>query len=103
MRRSEPYPVHVSRSTSTTVMITKVAVAGGTAPQLGQAIVTAIQDYPDLLQAIVLTRPNSKIPQWLEKLEVEIRRVDYMSEDSLVDALEDVHTVNQPLACSFIS
>ncbi|KAF9692919.1 hypothetical protein EKO04_009081 [Ascochyta lentis] len=74
-------------------MVIKVAVAGGTAPQLGRAIVTAIQDYPDQLQAVVLTRPGSNIPLWLEKLNVEIRRVDYASEDSLADALQDVHTV----------
>lgn len=76
-------------------MVIKVAIAGGTAPQLGRAIVTAIQDYPDQLQAIVLTRPSSKIPPWLERLSVEIRRVDYMSEDLLVDQLKDVHTVCQ--------
>ena len=75
-------------------MALKVAIAGGTAPQLGRAIVTAIQDYPDQLQAIVLTRPGSKTPLWLEKLSVEIIRVDYMSEDSLVEALKDVHTVS---------
>ncbi|KAF1359638.1 NAD(P)-binding protein [Lizonia empirigonia] len=74
-------------------MVIKVAIAGGTAPQLGRAIVTGIQDYPDQLQAIVLTGPSSKIPPWLEKLNMEIRRVDYMSEPSLVEALEDVHTV----------
>lgn len=74
-------------------MVIKVAVAGGTAPQLGRAIVTAIGDYPDQLQAIVLTRPSSKIPPWLEKLGVEIRRVDYLSEASLIDGLKGVHTV----------
>ncbi|KAJ4366695.1 hypothetical protein N0V95_000023 [Ascochyta clinopodiicola] len=74
-------------------MVIKVAVAGGTAPQLGRAIVTAIHSYPDQLQAIVLTRPDSKIPSWLEKLDVEIRRVDYMSEQSLADVLQDIHTV----------
>ena len=75
-------------------MVTNIAVAGGTAPQLGRAIVTAIQDYPDQLRAIVLTRPSSKIPSWLENLNVEIRKVDYMSEDSLTGALKDVHTVS---------
>lgn len=82
-------------------MAIKVAVAGGTAPQLGRAIVTAIQDYPDQLQAIVLTRLSSKIPLWLQKLNVEIRRVDYMSEDSLLDALKDVHTVSHPRCLNF--
>jgi hypothetical protein len=76
-------------------MTIKVAIAGGTAPQLGKAIVRAIQDYSDELQAIVLTRPSSKIPPWLEKLDVEIRRVDYNSEASLVEALKDVHTVSR--------
>jgi len=75
-------------------MVIKVAIAGGTAPQLGRAIVTAIQDYPDQLQAIVLTRPSSRIPSWLERLNVEIRRVDYLSEDSLVVALDGVNTVS---------
>lgn len=76
-------------------MAIKVAIAGGTAPQLGKAIVTAIQDYPGQLQAVVLTRSSSRIHEWLENLDVEIRRVDYMSEDSLADALKDVHTVGQ--------
>jgi hypothetical protein len=76
-------------------MAIKVGIAGGTAPQLGKAIVTAMQDYTDQLEAIVLTRPSSKIPEWLEKLNVEVRRVDYMSKDSLVKVLQDVHTVRQ--------
>jgi hypothetical protein len=76
-------------------MAIKVAIAGGTALQLGKAIVSAMQDYTDQLEAIVLTRPSSKIPEWLEKLNVEVRRVDYMSEDCLVKALQDVHTVSR--------
>jgi hypothetical protein len=76
-------------------MAIKIVIAGGTAPQLGKAIVTAMQDYTDQLEAIVLTRPSSKIPEWLEKLNVEVRRVDYMSEDCLVKALQDVHTVSR--------
>lgn len=76
-------------------MVIKVAVAGGTAPQLGRAILTAVQDYPDQIQAVVLTRLGSKIPPWLENLNADIRRVDYLDENSLVDALKDVHTVSR--------
>ncbi len=74
-------------------MIT-VAVAGGTAPGLGRAIVTAIQQYPDQLRVIVLSRQTSTVPSWLEESDIEVRKVDYSSRDSLYDALRGVHTVN---------
>ncbi|KAH7092320.1 hypothetical protein FB567DRAFT_235860 [Paraphoma chrysanthemicola] len=73
-------------------MIT-IAVAGGTSPGLGRAVVTAIQDYPDKLHAVVLSRKSSAVPQWLQETGIEVRKVDYNSEDSLFAALQGVHTV----------
>ena len=73
-------------------MIT-IAVAGGTSPGLGRSVVTAIQQYPDQLKAIVLSRESSKVPSWLQETNVEVRKVDYSSEDSLFAALQGVHTV----------
>jgi putative lipoic acid-binding regulatory protein len=76
-------------------MIT-VAVAGGTSPGLGRAVVTAIQEYPDKLQAIVLSRESSKIPEWLQQSGIEVRKVDYNSAESLYAALQGIHTVGLP-------
>ncbi|CAO2652030.1 Nn.00g003130.m01.CDS01 [Neocucurbitaria sp. VM-36] len=70
-------------------MIT-VAVAGGTSPGLGRSVVTAIQRYPNQLKVVVLSRQALKAPEWLEEIRVEVRKVDYSSEDSLYDALQDV-------------
>ncbi len=73
----------------------KVAVAGGTSPGLGRAVVTAIQEYPDQLDVIVLSRQSSQIPGWLQNARVEVRKVDYASEESLYEALHGVHTVRR--------
>jgi hypothetical protein len=73
-------------------MIT-VAVAGGTSPGLGRAVVTAVQQYPDQLQACVLSRESSIVPEWLQKKGIEVRKVDYSSEDSLYAALKGIQTV----------
>ncbi|KAH7356033.1 hypothetical protein BKA66DRAFT_474373 [Pyrenochaeta sp. MPI-SDFR-AT-0127] len=73
-------------------MIT-IAVAGGSSSGLGRSIVRAIQQYPDQLRAVVLSRQSSKVPAWLEETGIEVRKVDYSSEDSLYDALQGIHTV----------
>ena len=73
-------------------MIT-VAVAGGTSPGVGRAIVAAIGQHADGMKAIVLGRATSKTPQWLEDMGIEVRKVDYESVESLVAALEGVDTV----------
>lgn len=72
-------------------MIT-VAVPGGTSPGLGRAVVTALKQYADITP-VVLSRQASQIPQWLKEAGVEVRRVDYTSEESLYNALQGVHTV----------
>jgi uncharacterized protein YbjT (DUF2867 family) len=73
-------------------MIT-VAVAGGTSPGLGRSILEALKKYPEKLHAVVLSRNESKTPQWLKDLDIEVRRVNYKSETSLKAALVGVHTV----------
>lgn len=72
-----------------------IAVAGGTSPGLGRSVVTAILQKHDQLKPIVLSRKSSKTPVWLKDAGVEVRRVDYGSEESLFDALQGVHTVNK--------
>lgn len=79
-------------------MIT-VAVAGGSSPGLGRAVVTAIQKRSDELEVVVLSRKSSQIPAWLQDTRVEVRKVDYTSEDSLFEALQGVHTVSEPGHC----
>lgn len=74
-------------------MIT-VAVAGGTSPALGRSILEALKQYPNEIKPVVLSRNTSHTPQWLDHLAIEVRRVDYESDDSLREALRDVHTVN---------
>jgi uncharacterized protein YbjT (DUF2867 family) len=69
-----------------------VAVAGGTSPGLGRSIVRALHLHPDHCP-VVLSRLSSKTPDWLQELGVETRKVDYHSQDSLVQALGSVHTV----------
>lgn len=69
-----------------------VAIAGGTSPGLGRSILCALQKHPDHTP-IVLSRQFSTTPKWLEDMSIEVRRVDYESQESLVTALKDVHTV----------
>jgi uncharacterized protein YbjT (DUF2867 family) len=76
-------------------MIT-VAIPGGTSPGLGRSILEAIQEHPKELHPVVLSRKSSQTPDWLKKLDIEVRKVDYSSEDSLVEALQGVHTVRIP-------
>ncbi|KAF2740278.1 NAD(P)-binding protein [Polyplosphaeria fusca] len=73
-------------------MIT-IAIAGGTSLGLGRSIVRAAKSYPSQLQPIVLGRKSSQTPAWLEQEGVEVRKVDYADENSLVEALKGVHTV----------
>lgn len=70
-----------------------VAVPGGTSPGLGRAVVKAIAET-DGLTPIVLTRPSSKIPEWLQASKIEVRRVDYSSEESCFAALEGINIVS---------
>jgi uncharacterized protein YbjT (DUF2867 family) len=70
-----------------------VAIPGGTSPGLGRSIVTALVSNKHHTP-IVLSRQTSKVPQWLADLKVEVRRVDYASEESLIKGLGGVHTVN---------
>ncbi|KAF2469996.1 NAD(P)-binding protein [Lindgomyces ingoldianus] len=73
-------------------MIT-VAVAGGTSPAVGRAILVGLKQYPEQLKPVVLGRVTSETPKWLLDMGIEVRKVDYSSEDSLISALRDVHTV----------
>jgi uncharacterized protein YbjT (DUF2867 family) len=73
-----------------------VAVAGGTSPGLGRAVLEALLDNASHTP-IVLSRSSSKTPQWLQELGVEVRKVDYQSEESLVHALQGVHTASMSL------
>lgn len=77
-------------------MIT-VAVAGGTSPALGRSILEAIRQHPGDLYPVVLSRQSSKTPDWLEELGIEVRRVDYTSENDLAEALKGMHTVSTTL------
>lgn len=74
-------------------MIT-VAIAGGTSLGLGRSIVRAAKAYPSQIQTIVLGRKSSATPKWLQDEGVEVRKVDYADEASLVEALQGVHTVS---------
>lgn len=76
-----------------------LALAGGTSPSLGRAIVTAILEDQRLSawNLVILSR-SSHIPTWLRAIDPDakrhiIHRVDYRSTDSLAHALQGVHTV----------
>ena len=73
-------------------MIT-VAGAGGTTSDLGRAVVTSIQQYPDQLQAVVISRASLTVPEWLQQTGIEARKVNCCADDSLCAALQDFHTV----------
>ncbi|ORY07010.1 hypothetical protein BCR34DRAFT_604013 [Clohesyomyces aquaticus] len=73
-------------------MIT-VAVAGGTSPAVGRAILAGLQNYPSQILPVVLSRATSEIPKWLLDMQIETRKVDYTSGESLTSALQGVHTV----------
>lgn len=65
-----------------------IAVAGGTSPTLGRAIVTAINEGASNKAVILSSRSVST-----SKYGSEVRTVDYSSVSSLHAALEDAHTV----------
>lgn len=66
-----------------------VAVAGGTSPTLGHAIVTAINSTSSN-PAVILSSRKPDTPTCFDS---EIRTVDYGSLTSLQAALHDIHTV----------
>lgn len=69
-----------------------IAVAGGTSAGIGRSILTQLNSNPNFTP-IVLTRETSEIPKWLSDLKIVVKRVNYQSRESLVDALRGVHTV----------
>lgn len=76
-----------------------LAIAGGTSPSLGRAIISAmlLSQPTSSWNAVILSR-NSKVPIWLraldkDSLRTEIRIVDYLNTDSITAALDGVHTV----------
>jgi len=70
-----------------------VVVAGGTSPGLGRSIVRALNEHPEHTP-VVLSRLSSTVPRWLKEIGCEVRKVDYQSQESLVAALRNVHTVS---------
>ncbi|KAK2875632.1 hypothetical protein FQN49_001549 [Arthroderma sp. PD_2] len=83
----------------------KVAVAGGSSPTLGHSVVSALLATNGRHTPVILSRkksgdaPESTTATWpvpdssSSVAEVEIRYVDYESEDSLVASLRDIDTV----------
>ncbi|KAL6408103.1 uncharacterized protein AUP68_08476 [Ilyonectria robusta] len=76
-----------------------LALAGGTSPSLGRAIVTAVFADQKLFpwNLVILSR-SSHAPAWLRAVDQEARRhtirvVDYSSLKSLTNALNGVHTL----------
>lgn len=65
-----------------------IAVAGGTSPTLGRAIVEAINSETSNQAVIISSRSDTR-----SKYGSEVRTVDYASVPSLTAALKDVHTV----------
>jgi uncharacterized protein YbjT (DUF2867 family) len=69
-----------------------IAVAGGSGSGLGRAVTLGCAANPNH-KVIVFTRLASKIPQWLEEADVEVRRVNYHDIESLKTALKGVDTI----------
>ncbi|KAI8682389.1 hypothetical protein LRP88_14479 [Fusarium phalaenopsidis] len=76
-----------------------LAIAGGTSSGLGRAIVTALlsSQRHSLWNAVILSR-SEKVPLWLRAIDkhgalTQVRAVDYLSIESLAEALKGVHTV----------
>ncbi|KAL9115634.1 MAG: hypothetical protein Q9227_000002 [Pyrenula ochraceoflavens] len=76
-----------------------VAIAGGTSAGLGRSIVTALHSNSSFTP-VVLSRASSKTPKWLGSLNIEVRKVDYSSSDSLFPALQGVHILIVTLLAS---
>ncbi|KAL4770670.1 NmrA-like family protein [Aspergillus nidulans var. acristatus] len=75
-----------------------LALAGGTSPSLGRAIVTALLAAPhgSRWKTVILSRSTER-PLWLravdpDEVRVEVRAVDYLSVESLASALSGAHT-----------
>ena len=66
-----------------------IAVAGGTSPTLGRAIITSIQQTAN--SCIILSRRCANALK--SKYGAQVRQVDYEDVDSLVAALKNVHAV----------
>lgn len=64
----------------------------GTFPSLRRSIVTALHSHPSHTP-VVLSRETYCTRQWLLDLGVEVRRVNYLSQDTLIAGLKGVHTV----------
>ncbi|KAM0420374.1 hypothetical protein ACHAPT_011793 [Fusarium lateritium] len=76
-----------------------LAIAGGTSASLGRAIVTALlsSQRHSLWNAVILSR-SEQVPLWLRAVDkdgarTQVRAVDYLSTDSLANALKGAHTV----------
>ncbi|KAH7067014.1 hypothetical protein BKA63DRAFT_523573 [Paraphoma chrysanthemicola] len=75
-----------------------LAIAGGTSPSLGRAIVTALLSPKTKHWDAVIFSRNDRKPLWLRAIDPEntrtrIRTVDYLSVASLASALNGVHTL----------
>lgn len=71
-----------------------IAIAGGTSPTLGSAIISALHKTPNT--PLILSRkppPNTPSPPTTTLYGAPIRHVDYASPTSLATALADVHTL----------
>lgn len=73
----------------------RVAIAGGTSPTLGASIVSALLATCGRYVPVILSREAKahSNPDFSSQYDVEIRRVDYSSRQSLVAALRDVDAV----------
>ncbi|KAI9890107.1 MAG: hypothetical protein M1814_004506 [Vezdaea aestivalis] len=80
-----------------------IAIAGGSSFALGRSIVHGLLSQTPHHHPIILTRPSTKVPDWLAPLvsdgKVSVRKVDYTSHESMVKALSGVHTV---LSCILV-
>jgi uncharacterized protein YbjT (DUF2867 family) len=84
--------LHLVRTSSPLLNMAVIAVVGGTGG-LGSNITKACAEN-SLHKVIVVSRETSKVPEWLQRLKnVEIRKVDYSSDESLKNALQGVDTV----------
>ncbi|KAF2193936.1 NmrA-like family protein [Zopfia rhizophila CBS 207.26] len=75
-----------------------LALAGGTSPSLGRAIITTLLSQRPVIWKIVILSRSSHIPFWLRAVDQagthsQICAVDYHSMESLASALKGVHTV----------
>src|SRR2546423_13256795 len=81
------------------ILVTLVQVVAATSPGPAPPIAPPFKNHPHH-PPIVLHRLSSKTPKWMEDMDVEVRKVDYHSQESLVPTLKDVHTV-RPTPPSF--